>query len=285
LNISGKKRERKYFFQISKNPCHGLSQHKAALTGESSCPVCFLDLIGAICYKPTYRLVMKRLSSCICAVAALSTLALFSGCQTPEQTAAPGTAGVSATRTQRVTWQAQPFPSDSDWPGPKGQRASIMANGVVLDGQPVRSVQLYTGPATMDCNLVLDGSTAGDSALWLFLIPTAQSMDAVDFTNAVFFQLSYSKNGRDTIGIYQRHSPARDTALWTSDYPVAVGATNHVTLGVAANGQLSLSVNGQSYSLPNTAAISFSQFQLEMMGWQPNDIWIVLDATVTTPAF
>jgi hypothetical protein len=54
---------------------------------------------------------------------------------------------------------------------------------------------------------------------------------------------------------------------------------------VAANGQLSLSVNRQSYSLPNTAAISFSQFQLEVMGWQPDDIWIVLDATVTTPAF
>jgi hypothetical protein len=193
--------------------------------------------------------------------------------------------GVSVSHAQTITWKALPFPSDSDWSGPTGQLAVVTANEVVLDGQPVRSEQQYTEPTTINCDMVLDASTSGGSALWLFLIPTGQSIHIIDFTNSVFLQVAYDDDGQGTIGLYQRHSPAPDTALWSTNYTIIVGATNHVTMGVATNGELSLSMNGQPYDLPDTAAISFSQFQVEAEGWQPNDIWGVLNASAESCAF
>jgi hypothetical protein len=192
--------------------------------------------------------------------------------------------GVSASHAQSITWQALPFPSDSNWPGPRGQLATITGDSVVLDGQPARSTQVYTAPATINCDTVWEAGSTTDGGVQLYLIPTGVSTNVGSFPDSVFFELGYDDNGQGTIDIVQRHGPSPDTILWSADFPVVAGATNHVTLGVATNGQVSLSVNGQPYSLPSTAAITFSQFQVEVWGWQPNDFWGVLNATVTTPS-
>jgi hypothetical protein len=192
--------------------------------------------------------------------------------------------GVSVCHAQSITWQVLPFPTDGTWPGPFGQPAVVTSNNeVILQGQPVRSVQVYTVPATINCDVVLDARTTTDGGLWLFLIPTGQSIQAINFTNAVFFDLGYSNVGQDSLSFYQKNGLAPSTVLWSTPNPLIGGATNHVALGVAANGQLSLSVNGQPYSLPSTTAISFSQFQIELEGWQPGDTWQVLNFTLTTP--
>lgn len=183
--------------------------------------------------------------------------------------------------SQSVTWQALPFPTDSDWPGPKGQPAIVTAAEVVLDGRPARTLQTFTRPVRIDCDAVLDARNTTDGAFWMFLIPPGESVNTGSFTNSVYFQLGFSNVGQDVLAIARKHNPSPDTILYSAIYPVIAQTTNHVTLGVAADGQVSLTFNGQSRPVPNTATVSFSQFQIEIEGWQPDAFWHVSHFTVT----
>jgi len=185
-------------------------------------------------------------------------------------------------RAQKVTWQALPFPSDSDWPGPTGQSAIITSNEVILDAQPARSVETFSGPITIDCDVSLNARTATDGAFLLFFIPTGVALDKTA-TNSIIFQLGYKKFGRDELYILKRRGIPQnppDVALFSTPYPVRAGTTYHVTLGVAATGALSLRMNGEPYSLTKAAALPFSQFQIQIHGWQPDDFWHVKNFTV-----
>jgi hypothetical protein len=188
-----------------------------------------------------------------------------------------------AVQGQSVTWQALPFPTDSNWGGPEGQLASITSNQVVLDGQPARSEQTFTGPAIYNMDVSLDARNTSDGALWLFFIPLGQPATVASFTNSIFFQLGFSNGGQDITGIFHRHSPAPDTAIWSTAYPIAAQTNYHVTLAVDGSGALSVSINGQSFPLPSTAIVPFSQYQIEIFGWQPNAIWHVSNFAVSTP--
>ena len=181
---------------------------------------------------------------------------------------------------QTVTWQAQPFPSDSSWLGSTGQATVVTANQVVLDGQRAASVQLYSGPVTLNFDVSLSARTTTDGALWLNFITPGQPADK-GTTNAVFFQLGYNDLGQGSLGIFHRSLPnTSDTTIWTSPFSISAATPYHVTMGVDANEALSLSVNGQPYSLPGTAVLSVTQFQLQMQGWQPGDLWTVSNFTV-----
>jgi len=186
------------------------------------------------------------------------------------------------------TWQALPFPSDSSWPGPFGQPAVITNNEIILDGQPARTIETFSGPITMDCDVSLDARTTTDGAFWLFFIPTGVALDKTA-TNSIFFQLGFENFGQDVMGVFKRQGIPQnppDTALFSMPYTLNTGTAYHVTLGVAGNGALSLSVNGQPYSLSNAAVLPFNQFQVQIAGWQPDAIWHVTDFTaVSGPAF
>lgn len=178
-----------------------------------------------------------------------------------------------------VTWDAEPFPTDSDWGGPQGQPATISANEVILDGQPVRTEQTFSGPFLFSCDIVLDAKNTPDGALWLFLIPPTTPLDH-GLTNSVFFQLGYDGTSVDTTGLFLRSGTGPDTILWSITNPLSAVVTNHIALGVAANGALSLSLNGQSETLSNSAILPFGSFQMQMEGWQPNNFWDVTNFTV-----
>ncbi len=187
--------------------------------------------------------------------------------------------GAVSAYSRTVTWDAVPFPTDSNWGGPTGQPASISSNEVVLDGQPARSEETFSGPFVFSCDVSLDARNASDGAFWLFFIPPETPLDH-GLTNSVFFQLGYDGNsGIDTTGLFRRSGTGPDTALWTITNPLSAGTTNHISLGVAADGTLSLSLNGQPYSLPDTALLPFSQFQMQIQGWQPDNFWHVTNFT------
>jgi len=151
--------------------------------------------------------------------------------------------GAVSAYSQPVTWDAVPFPTDSDWPGPFGQAASISPNEVILDGQPARTEQTFSGPFLFSCDVTLEARNTTDGAFWLFLIPPTTPLDH-GLTNTVFFQLGYDNNGVDTTGLFLRPGTGPDTVLWSIANPLSAGVTNHISLGVAVNGTLSLSLNG-----------------------------------------
>jgi hypothetical protein len=187
--------------------------------------------------------------------------------------------GAVTIHAQGVTWDAEPFPTDSDWGGPKGQPATITANKVVLDGQPARTEQTFSGPFLFSCDVTLEARNTTDGAFWLFLIPPTTPLDH-GLTNTVFFQLGFANNGVDTTGLFLRSGTGPDTALWSVANPVSAGVTNHIALGVAANGALSLSVNGEVEPIPNSPVLPFSSFQMQMEGWQPNALWDITNFAV-----
>ena len=188
--------------------------------------------------------------------------------------------GAVSAYAQPLTWDAEPFPVDSNWPGPKGLPATISANEVVLDGQPARSEQTFSGPFLFSCDVVLSAKNTTDGAFWLFLIPPSTALNS-NLYNTVYFQLGYDTGiNVDTTGLFRKSGPGPDTTFYSITNPLSAGVTNHVSVGVAANGALSLSLNGQAVSLPNTAVLTFGSFQMQMQGWQPNALWHVSNFAV-----
>lgn len=171
--------------------------------------------------------------------------------------------------SQGVTWQAMPFPANSGWPGPFGSPATITANQVVLQGRPVRSLETYSGPFSFSCNLTLSNNGAGQGGLSLNFMPPGEPTN-LDLTGHFFFDMTYGDSYGSQLQLWNGGS---DVELWSNAFAFAAGTTYQLRMGVAANGALSLSVNGQPYSLPNTATLPFSQFQLQMLGWQPANTW------------
>lgn len=183
---------------------------------------------------------------------------------------------------QSVTWQALPFPVNSSWPGPFGQPASITSTQVVLYGQPVRSEQTYSGPLTLSCNVTLTQDIVGQGDFLLALIPPGQAANS-NLTSGIEFVMAYGNPGPDS-NVLQMLSFSSPGLLWSDVFTnFAVGATYHLSISVATNGVLSLSVNGLPYLLPSSTTLPFSQFQIQMQGWQPSATWTVSSFTVSTP--
>jgi hypothetical protein len=172
--------------------------------------------------------------------------------------------------SQNVTWQALPFPDNANWPGSTGQPATITPNQVVLQGHPVRSLETYSGPITLNCNVTLSNDGAGEGSLQLNFIPLGQATN-LGLTSGILFVLGYGDSYGDQLQLWSYPS----SELWSNSFTFAAGANYQLSMSVAANGALSLSVNGQSYPLPNSATLPFSQFQLQMEGWQPANTWTV----------
>ena len=186
-------------------------------------------------------------------------------------------------RALTVTWQALPFPTDSDWPGPTGDPAVITPNEVIINGRPARSQEVFSGPLTINCDFFVEARTTEDGVFTLNFASPGQPLDK-DLAFRTAFQMIYrnpgSYSGQDGLQIVQVNNGS-GTVVWGEiPFTVTGGTTYHLSMDVAANGALSLSINGQSYSLPNSTAVPFSQFQLDLGGWQPGDYWHVQNFTV-----
>lgn len=191
-------------------------------------------------------------------------------------------AWVQLSSAQTVTWQALPFPTDSNWPGPFGEAAVITANEVILNGRPARSVQAFSGPLSIQCDVSLAARTNGTGVFTLSLLPLGQPLDK-DLASQTAFQMIYRNpgngSGQDGLLIVQIANKS-GTRVWGEvPFTVTAGTFYHISMDVAASGALSLSINGLPYSLPSTTAVPFSQFQLQLGGWMPGDFWHVTNFT------
>jgi len=180
-----------------------------------------------------------------------------------------GLAWAPLARSQSLTWQAIPFQADSSWPGPFGSPATITPSQVVLNGQPVRSVQSYTGPLGFSCDATLTHDAVGEGGFWLSVIPTGQPTN-LDLTSGFLFDIGYGDSYGPQLELWNY---ATTTEIWSNAFPFSAGTTYHMSIGVAANGLLSLNVDGTPYVLPNSATLGAGAFQLQMQGWQPSNTW------------
>lgn len=185
----------------------------------------------------------------------------------------------AVSRAQTVTWQALPFPTDSSWTGPTGQLATITSSGITLRGEPVRTAQSFQGPISISLDITLQARTTDDGAFALYFIPQGLPLDK-DPSSLIAFQMTYRNFGSDSLRIAAANGASQSNLWGEVPFNVVAGQTNHVTWSVAASGAMGLIVNGQSVALPDTAIMSINQYQLQMLGWQPNDTWTVSNMVV-----
>jgi hypothetical protein len=184
--------------------------------------------------------------------------------------------------SQSVTWQILPFPQDSNWGGSKGAPATTNGNVVTLRGQPVETLQVFTPPATFSFDVVLqtEDHNASDGAFELYFIPTGLPTNLFP-TPYLSPRITYQLNGSDSLAVEQGLPPVE--LVSGIPFTVTTGTTYHVTLVIAANGQLTWTINGQTY-VSGTVSVPFNQFQVYVTGWQPTDVWLMSNFTIGLPS-
>jgi PEP-CTERM motif len=189
--------------------------------------------------------------------------------------------GSLATLAQPVTWQDLPFPQDSTWPGSQGSPATTNGHEVVLNGQPVRSTQVFTWGSTFTFKTLLDsrpGSSTDDGSFQFNMIPLGQATN-LDLTSYTGLFMAWWNFQPDALAIYQSGTQSGSFI----PFGIVAQKTNQVTIAVSGTGLLTWTIDGQTYS-NGTVTLPFSQFQVQVEGWQPTDTYHMIDfAAVPEP--
>ena len=174
------------------------------------------------------------------------------------------------TRGQSTTWQDLPFPQDSNCPDSQGSPATTNGNEVVLHGQPVRSTQVFTWGSTFTFKTVLDlrpGSFTDDGSFQFNLIPLGQATN-LDLTSYTALYMTWWNFQPDALTILQSGTQSGPLI----PFGIVAQKTNQVTIAVSGTGLVTWIIDGQTYS-SGTVTVPFSQFQVQVEGWQPTDTY------------
>jgi hypothetical protein len=183
-------------------------------------------------------------------------------------------AGGVPVRGQSVTWQILPFP-DSNWPGPFGQPATTNGGLITLQGQPVRTVQSFSGPIQISYDVVLPARTMTDGGMQLYFIP--QGFTSTQISPNLMLYMTYANGGQDSLQIVTNGN----TEVWgPTPFTIVTQTVYHVAVDVSGSGGLTWIINNTTNAIPNTVKVPFGTFQLEMDGWQPGDTWKVSNFSV-----
>jgi hypothetical protein len=185
---------------------------------------------------------------------------------------------VTPATAQSVTWQILPFPQ-STWLGSHGQTATTNGNVVTLRGQPVRTVQTFSGPLSISYDVVLSSrptDPGADGALEFFFVPLGVSSNQV--APNISFQMVFRNYGSDTL-LFQTNNGAAAFNISEIPFSITTQTVYHVGINVSGSGGLSWVVNNVTNPIPGTIKEPFSQYQLEIEGWQPTDVWQVSNFT------
>jgi hypothetical protein len=188
-----------------------------------------------------------------------------------------------ASGSRPMVWDRLPFPKDSNWQASKGEPAVMGQGDLLLHGQDVRTQRAYVAPVTIECDVVLEGRTASDGSFDLYFLPTDQPLDAVPH-QLTKFRIIYSNTGDygsvDRLEI-DRLEGGRGFAVWTGPLvKVEVGKVYHLKISLLAEGKLNVSINGVDSSIPDTVALPYRSFQIQLGGWQPANRWHVRNFSI-----
>jgi hypothetical protein len=189
-------------------------------------------------------------------------------------------AGSTPSEAQSVTWQILPFYTDTDWPGSQGSPATTNGNVISLTGQPVRTLQTFSGPLRISYDVVLSARASTDGNIQFFFVPTNLPMDKIHPS----FQLSmtYVNGGTDVLQAYNLLANVTDVRVWgPTPFGVSAGTVYHNIIDVTAGGNITWIINNVTNMIPSNVTIPFAQYQLELQGWQPGGpTWTVSNFAV-----
>jgi hypothetical protein len=182
---------------------------------------------------------------------------------------------------QSVTWQILPF-FQSDWPGSQGQPATTNGNVITLHGQPVRTLQSFSGPLRISYDVSVDARISTDGALQFLFVPTGLASNLYGPNMKLSFV--YQNNPQsDVLRIDNVSSNSIATKLW-GEVPFSISAQTvyHNTIDISATGDVtSWIINNVTNSIPSGVTIPFAQYKLELESWQPGGpTWTVSNFAV-----
>lgn len=177
---------------------------------------------------------------------------------------------VTLATAQSVTWQILPF-QQSDWPDGQGSPASTNGNVIALHGQPVRTVQTFSGgPLKISYDAVLDSRSSTDGGLQFIFVPSGLASNVLRPALVLYFGFRNTPGLLDALYITSISSNGTGTQVWGEvPFSISVQTVYHNEIDVSPSGGLTWIVNSQTNSIPGSVTIPFAQYQLEMESWQP----------------
>jgi len=187
----------------------------------------------------------------------------------------------AAAQAQSVTWQILPWPDNESWPT-EGSPAVTNGNQVTLTGQDVLTAQSFSGAQTFTMDLSVGAFTTDDGGFRFEIVPSGQPTNLAP----TIFQEVFLGFGNPSLG-GNEDVDSNNTSI--AGYPVAynfiANSTYHYSVGIAANGQVSWSVNGHDMGLGNALVVPYSSYQIRLSSWQPTQVMTVNNfAVVPEPA-
>src|SRR5262245_59580508 len=99
-----------------------------------------------------------------------------------------------ASGPRAVVWDRLPFPKDSNWPSSRGEPTMMAEDGLLLQGQDVRTRRAYAAPVTVECDVALESRSASDGSFDLYFLPAGQPLDVTP-GQLTKFRIIYSNTG------------------------------------------------------------------------------------------
>jgi hypothetical protein len=179
-----------------------------------------------------------------------------------------------------VEWEPTPFPSNSDWPGPRGVATRMTGEEIILNGQRARTKASYQLPVTIEYEFKLDDRDRNDGALWLEIIPA--DTPATDMAERAL-RLAAGYDSRDRAGsrlTLSQRSQLRDTReIWRNpQFVLETGHWMRIRWELTDRG-CRVTVNDDAVEGPEFR-MPAAKFRLEFFGWQPGNTWRVRNVTI-----
>jgi hypothetical protein len=125
--------------------------------------------------------------------------------------------------------------------------------------------------------LLLPAKSTTDGIFETFFVPTGEGTSNLPNPDAEL-QMNESQTGNDYL------SATKDrftTILWGNNpFSINTQTVYHVSISLAANGQVGWSINGNDVGLSNSVVMPYSSFQVRLSSWQPTQVWQVNNFTV-----
>jgi len=178
---------------------------------------------------------------------------------------------------QQVVWEAWPFPKDSNWPGPRGRRAKIDNDGILLEGQPVFSQNSYPQLRTIECEVTLEKMNSTDGCVWISIFSNELPHDR-EIRNPVTLTLGYQRPGGRDGHLTLDRADGSSVRLNTDKFSIEEGKSYRVRIEFLHN-TVRVTVDGQKYEVTGVN-MSFAQPGIRIMGWQPTNLWRVRNFSI-----
>jgi hypothetical protein len=188
-------------------------------------------------------------------------------------------AGAAGVRLEPEDWDILPFATDSDWPGPKGERAKFENDDILLAGQPVRSRNTFTVPTTVECDVTFEDRDTPDAGFFIRFVQPDQPKD-LDPTRGVDVTFGHD-GGRAQLLVVALEGFSHGDVVWKKPISaLKTGERYHLRVHAHADG-LRIELNDTVYEVNDQRArVPDGKFQIQLSSWRPGMQWRVKDFAV-----